>query len=423
LEHSFTENNISEVYLKSKACKEASISFQLCSNIDKNKILLTLSNLLLEHQEDILESNLLDINNAKKNGYTTSQLDRLALDIKRIEALSRSVLEIIQLNDPIGEIIETYIRPNGLEIQKKRVPLGVIAIIYESRPNVTIDASILCIKTGNCVILRGGKEAINTNIYLTSLIKKALSINNFSTDIVQIIEETDRKYALELMHMNQFVDVLIPRGSATLIQTVLENSTIPVIETGVGNCHIYVDESADLSMTKSIILNAKIQRPSVCNAVETVLIHESIRQEFVQLIIPSLLDNNVELRVSDDILNLYPNLVLATEADWKNEFLDLILAIKTVNNFDEAIKHIQKYSTHHSESIITQNQNHVERFMNEIDSAAIYHNASTRFTDGYEFGFEAEIGISTQKLHARGPMGLKELTSYKYLIYGNGQIR
>jgi len=423
LEHSFTENNLSEVYLKSKACKEASLSFQLCSNQDKNKILLTLSNLILEHQEDILEANLLDINNAKNNGYTPSQLDRLALDSKRIEALSRSVLEIIQLNDPIGEIIETYIRPNGLEIQKKRVPLGVIAIIYESRPNVTIDASILCIKTGNSVVLRGGKEAINSNIYLTSLIKKALQINNVNPNVVQIIENTDRKYALELMHMNQFIDVLIPRGSASLINTVMQNSTIPVIETGVGNCHIYVDDSADLAMAKSIILNAKIQRPSVCNAVETVLIHESVLNEFTQLIVPTLLDNNVELRVSEDILRLFPNLVLAHESDWKNEFLDLILAIKSVKNFDEAITHIQKYSTHHSESIITQNQNHVERFMNEIDSAALYHNASTRFTDGYEFGFEAEIGISTQKLHARGPMGLNELTSYKYLIYGNGQIR
>lgn len=423
MEHSFIENNLSEVYLKSKACKEASLSFQLCSSQDKNKILLTLSNLILEHQEDILEANLLDINNAKKNGYTASQLDRLALDSKRIEALSRSVLEIIQLNDPIGEIMETYIRPNGLEIQKKRVPLGVIAIIYESRPNVTIDASILCIKTGNSVILRGGKEAINSNIYLASLIKQSLQINNVNPDVVQIIENTDRKYALELMHMNQFIDVLIPRGSASLINTVMQNSTIPVIETGVGNCHIYVDDSADLAMAKSIILNAKIQRPSVCNAVETVLIHESILKELTQLIIPSLLDNKVELRVSEDILRLYPNLVLAQESDWENEFLDLILAIKSVKNFDEAITHIQKYSTHHSESIITQNQNHVDRFMNEIDSAALYHNASTRFTDGYEFGFEAEIGISTQKLHARGPMGLKELTSYKYLIYGNGQIR
>jgi len=423
LEHSFTENNLSEVYIKSKACKEASISFQLSSNSDKNKILFSLSNLILEHQEDILEANLLDINNAKKHGYTVSQLDRLSLDTRRIEALSRSVLEIMQLNDPIGEIIETFIRPNGLEIHKKRVPLGVIAIIYESRPNVTIDASVLCIKTGNCVILRGGKEAINTNIYLTLLLKKALKMNNFSSDIVQIIEDTDRKYALELMHMNQFVDVLIPRGSANLINTVLENSTIPVIETGVGNCHIYVDDSADLLMAKSIILNAKIQRPSVCNAVETVLIHESIIKEFTQLLIPSLRDNNVELRVSSDILDLYPNLILATESDWENEFLDLVLAIKSVKDFDGAINHIQKYSTHHSESIITQDQNHVERFMNEIDSAVIYHNASTRFTDGYEFGFEAEIGISTQKLHARGPMGLKELTSYKYLIYGNGQIR
>lgn len=423
MEHSFIENKHSEVYVKSKACKAASINFQLTSSIDKNKILFTLSNLILEYQEEILENNLLDINHAKSLGYTNSQLDRLSLDEKRIEQLSKSVLDIIKLEDPIGQIIETFIRPNGLEIHKKRVPLGVIAIIYESRPNVTIDASILGIKTGNCVILRGGKEAINTNIYLTSLIKNALVLNNFNPEVVQIIENTDRKLAIELMHMNQFIDVLIPRGSASLINTVLENSTIPVIETGVGNCHIFVDETADLQMAKSIILNAKVQRPSVCNAVETVLVHKNISEQLFEILIPSLLENQVELYVSNDILENYPNLIQATENDWNTEYLDLKLAIKTVNNVDEAIKHIQTYSTKHSESIITQNQINAERFMNEIDSAALYHNASTRFTDGYEFGFEAEIGISTQKLHARGPMGLKELTSYKYLIYGDGQIR
>jgi len=423
LEHSFTVNKTSEVYIKSRLCKEASKSFQLCTNQEKNRILQTLSNLIVEHQEEILENNILDVKAAKEMGYTNSQIDRLSLDIKRIEALSRSVLEIIQLEDPIGEIIETFIRPNGLEIHKKRVPLGVIAIIYESRPNVTIDASILCIKTGNSVVLRGGKEAIKTNLYLVSLIKRALVKNNVSQDVVQIIEDTDRKYALELMHMHEFIDVLIPRGSASLIKSVLENSTIPVIETGVGNCHIYVDSSADLPMAKSIILNAKIQRPAVCNAVETVLIHKDVVKELSKALFPALLENHVELRVSNDIKDMYPELTLANEFDWENEFLDLILAIKTVNNFDEALIHIQKYSTHHSESIITKNQSNASRFMNELDSAALYHNASTRFTDGYEFGFEAEIGISTQKLHARGPMGLKELTSYKYLIYGNGQIR
>lgn len=417
------EHSSTEVYLKAKACKEASRSFQLCTNENKNKILQTLSKLILEYQEEILENNQIDVNLAREIGYTNSQIDRLSLDMKRIEQLAKSVLDITQLEDPIGETIETIVRPNGLEIHKKRVPLGVIAIIYESRPNVTIDASILALKTGNCIILRGGKEAINTNIYLTSLIKNALILNNFNPDIVQIIENTDRKYALELMHMNQFIDVLIPRGSASLIKTVLENSTIPVIETGTGNCHIFVDESADLIMAKSIILNAKLQRPSVCNAVETVLIHKNISDELNSILIPALLENTVELHVSDDILKKYPNLILANENDWITEYLDLELAIKTVNDINEAIHHIQNYSSHHSESIITQNQENAERFMNEIDSAALYHNASTRFTDGYEFGFEAEIGISTQKLHARGPMGLNELTSYKYLIYGNGQIR
>lgn len=423
MEHSFIENKSSEVYIKAKACKEASKTFQLCSAHDKNKILLTLANLIIDHQEEILEHNLIDLTNAKKLNFTNAQIDRLSLDVKRIELLSRSILEIIQLEDPIGEIIETYIRPNGLEIHKRRVPLGVIAIIYESRPNVTIDASILCIKTGNCVILRGGKEAINTNLYLTTLIKKALLQNNLNPDIVQIIENTDRKFALELMHMHQFVDVLIPRGSASLINSVLENSSIPVLETGVGNCHIYIDDSADLNMAKSIVLNAKLQRPAVCNAVETVLIHKDILQAISKTLFSALIENNVELRVSEDIYRLYPNLALAVNEDWETEYLDLILAIRTVDSLDEAINHINMYSSHHSESIITSNQEHARRFMNEIDSATLYHNASTRFTDGYEFGFEAEIGISTQKLHARGPMGLKELTSYKYLIYGNGQIR
>lgn len=421
--HSFIENKSSEVYIKAKACKEASNTFQLCSSQDKNKILHSLANLIIENQEEILEHNLIDLTNAKKMNYSNAQIDRLNLDVKRIESLARSIFDIIQLEDPINEIIETFIRPNGLEIHKKRVPLGVVAIIYESRPNVTIDASILCIKTGNCVILRGGKEAINTNLYLTSLIKKALVQNNLNPDIVQIIEDTDRKYALELMHMHQFVDVLIPRGSASLINTVLENSSIPVLETGVGNCHIYIDDTADINMAKSIVLNAKLQRPAVCNAVETVLIHKDILNDISNILINSLLENNVELRVSEDIQKLFPGLTLAVKEDWETEYLDLILAVKTVNSLDEAINHINKYSSHHSESIITNNQENAKRFMNEIDSAALYHNASTRFTDGYEFGFEAEIGISTQKLHARGPMGLKELTSYKYLIYGNGQIR
>lgn len=421
--HSFIENKSSEVYIKAKACKEASNTFQLCSSQDKNKILHSLANLIIENQEEILEHNLIDLTNAKKMNYSNAQIDRLSLDVKRIESLARSIFDIIQLEDPINEIIETFIRPNGLEIHKKRVPLGVVAIIYESRPNVTIDASILCIKTGNCVILRGGKEAINTNLYLTSLIKKALLQNNLNPDIVQIIEDTDRKYALELMHMHQFVDVLIPRGSASLINTVLENSSIPVLETGVGNCHIYIDDTADINMAKSIVLNAKLQRPAVCNAVETVLIHKDILNDISNILFNSLLENNVELRVSEDIQKLFPGLTLAVKEDWETEYLDLILAVKSVNSLDEAINHINKYSSHHSESIITNNQENAKRFMNEIDSAALYHNASTRFTDGYEFGFEAEIGISTQKLHARGPMGLKELTSYKYLIYGNGQIR
>ena len=352
-----------------------------------------------------------------------SLIDRLKLDEKRIIAMSDGLIKITDLEDPIGEIIEGKRVKNGLEILKKRVPLGVIAIIYESRPNVTLDAFGLCFKTGNAVILRGGKDAINTNIAIIKVIRSVLKESKISEDCVYLIEDTSREKSQELMRLNKYVDVLIPRGGAGLIKTVVENSTIPVIETGTGNCHIYVDEFADFEMALSIIENAKTQRTGVCNACESLVIHKAIAKEFIPLVAQRLSNKNVEIRGDEDSCNISDKIIKATESDWGEEYLDLIISVKTVNNIDEAIEHISNYSTKHSESIITSNYENAEKFLNEIDSSCVYVNASTRFTDGGEFGFGAEIGISTQKLHARGPMGLKELTTTKYVIRGNGQIR
>ncbi len=352
-----------------------------------------------------------------------SLIDRLKLDEKRIIAMSDGLIKIRDLEDPIGEIIEGKRVKNGLEILKKRVPLGVIAIIYESRPNVTLDAFGLCFKTGNAVILRGGKDAINTNIAIIKVIRNVLKESKISEDCVYLIEDTSREKSQELMRLNKYVDVLIPRGGAGLIKTVVENSTIPVIETGTGNCHIYVDEFADFEMALSIIENAKTQRTGVCNACESLVIHKAIAKEFIPLVVQRLSNKNVEIRGDEDSCNISDKIIKATESDWSEEYLDLIISVKTVNNIDEAIEHISNYSTKHSESIITNNYENMQKFLNEIDSSCVYVNASTRFTDGSEFGLGAEIGISTQKLHARGPMGLKELTTTKYIIHGNGQIR
>ncbi len=392
-------------------------------SIEKNIILRKVAEEIIKLPKEILISNEKDIENAIKNNMKESLIDRLKLDEKRIISMADGLMKIIDLEDPIGEIIEGKRLKNGLEILKKRVPLGVIAIIYESRPNVTLDAFGLCFKTGNAVILRGGKDAINTNIAIAKVIRNVLKESKISEDCVYLIEDTSREKSLELMRLNKYVDVLIPRGGAGLIKTVVENSTIPVIETGTGNCHIYVDEFADFEMALSIIENAKTQRTGVCNACESLVIHKSIANEFIPLLVQKLLNKNVQIRGDEDSCKISDKIIKATESDWGEEYLDLIISVKTVNNIDEAIEHINNYSTKHSESIITSNYENAEKFLNQIDSSCVYVNASTRFTDGGEFGFGAEIGISTQKLHARGPMGLKELTTTKYVIHGNGQIR
>lgn len=392
-------------------------------SIEKNIILRKVAEEIIKSQKEILIANEKDIENAIKNSMKESLIDRLKLDEKRIIAMSDGLIKIRDLEDPIGEIIEGKRVKNGLEILKKRVPLGVIAIIYESRPNVTLDAFGLCFKTGNAVILRGGKDAINTNIAIIKVIRNVLKESKISEDCVYLIEDTSREKSQELMRLNKYVDVLIPRGGAGLIKTVVENSTIPVIETGTGNCHIYVDEFADFEMALSIIENAKTQRTGVCNACESLVIHKAIAKEFIPLVVQRLSNKNVEIRGDEDSCNISDKIIKATESDWGEEYLDLIISVKTVNNIDEAIEHISNYSTKHSESIITNNYENMQKFLNEIDSSCVYVNASTRFTDGSEFGLGAEIGISTQKLHARGPMGLKELTTTKYIIHGNGQIR
>jgi glutamate-5-semialdehyde dehydrogenase len=392
-------------------------------SIEKNIILRKVAEEIIKSQKEILIANEKDIENAIKNSMKESLIDRLKLDEKRIIAMSDGLIKIRDLEDPIGEIIEGKRVKNGLEILKKRVPLGVIAIIYESRPNVTLDAFGLCFKTGNAVILRGGKDAINTNIAIIKVIRNVLKESKISEDCVYLIEDTSREKSQELMRLNKYVDVLIPRGGAGLIKTVVENSTIPVIETGTGNCHIYVDEFADFEMALSIIENAKTQRTGVCNACESLVIHKAIAKEFIPLVVQRLSNKNVEIRGDEDSCNISDKIIKATESDWSEEYLDLIISVKTVNNIDEAIEHISNYSTKHSESIITNNYENMQKFLNEIDSSCVYVNASTRFTDGSEFGLGAEIGISTQKLHARGPMGLKELTTTKYIIHGNGQIR
>lgn len=389
----------------------------------KNELLIYLSKKIMENKEKILRANRIDVENAIKNNVKQSLVDRLSLNENRINQMAESLLKVADLDDPVGETIEGKKLENGLEILKKRVALGVIAIIYESRPNVTLDAFSLCFKTSNCVILRGGSDAINSNIAITKIIKQSLKDFNIPEDIVYLIEDTSRQTSLELMKLNEYIDVLIPRGGAGLIKTVVENSTVPVIETGTGNCHIYVDKDCDIEMALNIIDNAKTQRTGVCNACESLVINSSILEEFIPKLVERLSKKNVEIRGDKKSCNYSKEIKEATEEDFGKEYLDLIISIKTVDNIEEAITHINKYSTKHSETIITNNYENAIKFLNEIDSSCVYVNSSTRFTDGGEFGFGAEIGISTQKLHARGPMGLKELTTYKYVIFGNGQVR
>ncbi|MCD7872863.1 MAG: glutamate-5-semialdehyde dehydrogenase [Clostridiales bacterium] len=393
------------------------------TTVQKNTALEKISAALRENSQTIIEENKTDIENGKKAGLGSGLLDRLMLNDERICSIADSVLEVAALPDPCGRILDEIQRPNGLKIQKISVPLGVIGIIYEARPNVTADAAVLCLKSGNAVILRGGKEAINSNIAIASVMRSALKECGFDENCIQLVTDTSRESANQMMKMNGFLDCLIPRGGKNLIRNVVENSTVPVIETGSGNCHIYVDESADIDMAANIIFNAKTQRIGVCNACESLVIHSGIIDKALPEIKRRLDKKNVEIR-GDERAMLAANGVLpASDEDFATEYLDYIISVKTVNNIDEAIKHINKYSTGHSEAIITENEKNAKQFLARIDSAAVYVNASTRFTDGGEFGLGAEIGISTQKLHARGPMGLRELTTSKYLIFGNGQIR
>lgn len=403
--------------------KAASTFLGKLGTIEKNNALKAVANAILEKKEYITEANHTDIENAKKNGMKPALIDRLTLTEARLNGMAEGLFQLVDLEDPIGEVISMKKRPNGLIIGSKRVPLGVIAIIYESRPNVTADAFGLCFKSGNAVILRGGSDAILSNEAIVKVITEALESVGADANAIQLITDTSHEVVKELMHLNQYIDVIIPRGGAGLIKTVVENSTIPVIETGTGNCHIYVDDSADFDMALNIIYNAKTQRIGVCNACESLVINKSIAKEFLPKVIDRLSEKNVEVRGDELSQTIDFRVIPATEEDWGKEYLDYIISVKTVENIDEAIAHINKYNTKHSESIITKEYDHAQKFLNEIDAAAVYVNASTRFTDGFEFGFGAEIGISTQKLHARGPMGLKELTTNKYIIYGNGQVR
>ena len=388
----------------------------------KNDVLSQIAKDLSENKEAIIAANNLDIENAKKNGMSESLLDRLTLTEKRIDAMVEGVEKVVSLDDPIGEVIGGGELKNGIRLVKKRVPIGVIGIIFESRPNVTVDAMALCFKAGSAVILRGGSDAINSNKALVNIMRNTLSKFGEYENCVQLVEDTTHETAEKLMRLNKYVDLLIPRGGGRLIHTVIEKATIPVIQTGEGNCHVYVDESADLDMAVNIVNNAKTQRPSVCNAIESILVHESIAEAFFKKL-DELWKGKVKIIGDEQTAKCVNVEKIADDNDYATEFLDLKLSSKVVKNVDEAIDHINKFGTGHSECIVTKSLENAEKFQREIDAAAVYVNVSTRFTDGFEFGLGAEIGISTQKLHARGPMGLKELTSYKYLINGNGQVR
>ena len=403
--------------------KEAEKTLMVASSEKKNQALKKIAEGLIENTDKIIEANKVDLENGEKNGIAKSMLDRLKLDKERIEGMAKGVLDVATLPEPVGRILSATERPNGLRIEKVSTPIGVIAVIFEARPNVTSDAAALCLKSGNTVILRGGKEAINSNKTIAKVMRQAVKEAGMPEDVIQLVEDTSRESANELMKMNEYVDVLIPRGGAGLIQAVVKNATVPVIETGVGNCHIYIDKNADLKKAVDIVFNAKTSRPSVCNAAESLLIHKDIAKEALVAIKNKLDEKDVTLVGDSKAREIIPDMEKATDADWATEYLDYKMSVKIVDSVEEAIDHIYKYSTGHSECIVTENAGTAEKFMNQVDSAAVYLNASTRFTDGGEFGFGAEIGISTQKLHARGPIGLPELQSFKYKIYGDGQIR
>ena len=402
--------------------KEAEPILRVMTREEKDRVLLKAAELLVREQEKILAANEKDMQAGQERGMKPGLLDRLKLTKDRIAGMAEGLRQIADLPDPVGEVMKDWVPENGLHIRQVRVPLGVIGIIYEARPNVTADAFGLCFKTGNPVVLRGGSDAIHSNQAITEVLQKALAANGFPESSIQLLTDTSRETAAAFMKLNRYIDVLIPRGSAGLIATVVNNSTIPVIETGSGNCHIYVDEAADLEMAVNIVYNAKTQRIGVCNACESLVVNRKVKDAFLPLLAKRLQEKNVELRGDEAAREAVP-MTPATEEDWGTEYLDYILSVKTVDTVEEAIAHINRYNTGHSEAIITENKEHAEKFLKEVDAAAVYANASTRFTDGFEFGFGAEIGISTQKLHARGPMGLIALTSYKYEITGNGQVR
>ncbi|MBD5476127.1 MAG: glutamate-5-semialdehyde dehydrogenase [Lachnospiraceae bacterium] len=412
-------------YLETLGEKAVAAKYELqkLSTEAKNGALQAVAAALVKETDRILAANQKDYEIAKQGGMAEGLLDRLKLTDARIEGMAEGLRQIVELHDPVGEVMEAFDRPNGLHISKVRVPMGVIGIIYEARPNVTADAFGLCFKTGNAVILKGGKDAFYSNEAITEIIRETLGNRQIPADAIQLITDNDRAVTTAFMQLKQYVDVLIPRGGAGLIRAVVENSTIPVIETGTGNCHIYVDEEADLEQAIPIIVNAKTQRIGVCNACESLLVHEKIADRFLPALGEALKAKNVEMRGDQKVMTLIPDALEATEEDYGTEYLDYIISMKTVTSVDEAVEHINKYNTRHSDAILTENTAHAETFLQGVDSACVYVNASTRFTDGFEFGFGAEIGISTQKLHARGPMGLKELTTYKYLIRGDGQIR
>ena len=406
-----------------KAAKKASYLIGALSQEKKNQALYAAAGRLKEDIPLILAANERDMEKGRQKGLSEGLLDRLLLTRERIESMALGLAQIALLPDPVGELLEQFDRPNGLHIEKRRVPFGVVGIIYEARPNVTADAFGLCLKSGNAVILKGGTDALCSNEAIARSLRTALKEQGLPEDGICLITDTSRQAALDLMTMKEYVDVLIPRGGAGLIRTVVENSTVPVIETGTGNCHIYVDEDADLDMALSILINAKTQRVGVCNACESLLVHEKVAGKFLPIAFNALSEKKVEIFGDKICQNLSPDVKEATEEDWGKEYLALAISAKVVSGIEEAIEHINRYHTGHSDAIITENKEHGELFLKQVDSACVYVNASTRFTDGFEFGFGAEIGISTQKLHARGPMGLKELTSYKYYITGNGQIR
>jgi len=412
-----------EIYQKALKAKEASRTLAKASSAVKDKVLMAIADSLVKSTGAILEANEVDVQAGREKGLSRALIDRLLLTSDRVHDMAEGLRVLASLPDPVGEVISMWLRPNGLQIGQVRVPLGVVGMIYEARPNVTVDAAGLCFKTGNAVVLRGSSDAINSNVAIARIIAGAADRCGIPADAIQLIENTEREAIGNLLKMDQFIDVIIPRGGAGLIKFVIENATIPVIQTGVGNCHTYVDGEADRKMAEEIVINAKCHRPGVCNAMETMLVDKKIAAEFLPAVAEKLRQNGVEIRGCEQTRELVPWVTLAVEEDWGTEYLDLILAVKIVEDFDEALEHIYKYGTGHSEAIVTDNYTKSRRFLNEVDAATVYVNASTRFTDGFQYGFGAEIGISTQKLHARGPMGLKELTTIKYIVYGEGQTR